>query len=85
MVASGISVTRWMRARLASWSARDKAVGLLCVAVVVMIGIALLQGQFAVVAILPAVAVFVLLYHAIWEVMVNGWRGFFEWLDRRRR
>lgn len=71
--------------KIADWSARDKAVGLLCLAVLALVVVALIQGKTAAVALLPAVAIIALLYHVIWQCMVRGWEGFFEWILRRRR
>ncbi|HEU5252088.1 MAG TPA: hypothetical protein VFU16_02025 [Solirubrobacterales bacterium] len=70
---------------ITNWSARDKAVGLLCLAVIGMIAVTLVQGQFSTVAMLPVVAIIALMYHAIWEIGVRGSRSFFEWLLRRRQ
>lgn len=70
---------------IANWSARDKAVGLLCLAVLVLIIVALIQGKFSAVAVLPVVAIIALLYHGTWQLMARGWRNFFGWLLRRRQ
>jgi hypothetical protein len=71
--------------KVANWSARDKAVGLLCLAVVALVIIALIQGKFSVVAMLPAVAVIALLYRVIWQNLACAWEGIFDWILRRRR
>lgn len=71
--------------KIGNWSARDKAVSLLCLAVFALVIIALIQGKFSAVAMLPVAAIIALLYHAIWQSMVRGWEGFFELILRRRR